>query len=264
MAKLKSIPIRRENKTGEVLEFDCSVTVDSEGVFYISFPEEVIANLKALPLSENKCYIKHSRGKDRLYGVKLGLLEKLVCQAVDDYMECEVESELIIVYRFISTCHYVLDKKGNIYANGYEVQAAVGDYGWNDTVNETREYGRSNEHYVVGFRGEVIRKVTFIRKQIKKSDYEYINDEDELGPWGNKLNSFTKAHVHYDEKRNHELPYTEQTAQFFYEGMIGLCNLANKLTAFMIKPDKILKATGFPMLPATTKKKKNKRSVKND
>jgi hypothetical protein len=209
----------------------------------MSVPEFLAPILESL-----KTMAIFSRGKLRVEAPSLKECTHTIRTALKEHLRCEITKEFVVAYDFISTCHYATDDKGDIFTNGY---AAGDSYQWanlsakgNDNFNSDMS---SFPSYVVGFRARVYTKITATREASVSVEYESVED-DELGEWGEKLNGFTHSHI--KDNKAKELPYTEDTARFFYESMINLCRLAEALKAVLVDPQNILACSSIKALSA--------------
>ena len=255
MAKLRDIEWSRENEAGDNIEFTSTVTVNGDGIFYMSIPEYLVPIMKSLQekaveswIGYDERVVRHSRGKFRVIGRSHKECVDLIGAGLDEFLVCEITRVPVIAYTFISTCHYGKDSQGNIWANGYDDQGVGMDgFRWADQHGKKGGYYAINTPYVVGFRAEVVTKVLAERKCSSKITYEPSNKE-ELGEWGKKLRRFN--HTKLDFENSQELPYTEETAKFFYQSMLSLCVLTDKLAAVLSVPENILEHILIPALSA--------------
>ncbi len=251
MAKLKDKKWRKAGKAGDGVEFVSTVTVDSDGVFYMSVPDylqPIISSLQEKILggraNHSEANVRHSHGKFRARADSYSKCCKIIEDGIDEYLHCEVTEELIIAYVFVSTCHYVKDSNDTLFVNG---SYCPEDSRWAEEHGAVHGGYGSNAPYVLGFKAAVVTKRIFGRFASSRIEYERV-PKNKLGEWGQKLHEFVHVTVKYNE--SHELPYTEETAKFFYQSMLNLCKLADALTNVLADPKKVLEHTSVPALSA--------------
>lgn len=255
MAKLADKNFYAESDAGDEIKFTSTVTVDSTGIFFMSVPEYLVPIMNSLQekaaeswLGYGEKVIRHTHGKFRVIGRSYKECTDLIDKGLEEFLICEITKEPVIAYTFISTCHYGKDSQGKIWANGYDDQDIVMDgFRWADEHGKKGGFYAINTPYVIGFRAEVVIKVLAERKCSSKVTYE-PPDKKVLGEWGAKLNRF--CHTKLDFEDSQELPYTEDTAKFFYQSMLNLCVLADRLAMVLATPEKILECTAVPALSA--------------
>lgn len=234
MANLKNIDWNKTGRAGDKVSFTSTVTVGSDGVFSLSLPEFLIETVRSLSIASGFSYKKHRIASKTLEDGK-----NMIGRIIDEYLACEETSEMVIRYDYTASCHYAKDPDGKIHPNG---ACCVGGYQWNETVGRTTGFNSSiSVHdYSVGFKAKVAFKTTYTRSASKKVKYG-IPNEKLLGEYGRRLNAFAKVAI---SGNGHELPYSEHTAQLFYESMLALCHVADKLDALLKHPENLLGMSG--------------------
>jgi hypothetical protein len=234
MAKLKNIEWSKEGMAGDKVVFISSLTVDSDGIFYLSLPEFLIETARSLKIKNRFSYKEH-----RIVSKTLKDGQDAIGQIIDEYLACEKTSEMIIRYDYIASCHYAKDPNGEIHPNGTYCE---GGYHWNKPIGRTTrsEMEYTVHDYSVGFKATVVLKTTYNRNASKRIKYK-DPDEELLGEYGNKLNAFCRVVI---SNNSHELPYSERTAKLFYESMLALCHVADKLDVLLNRPDNLLDMSG--------------------
>lgn len=230
MAKLKDIKWNKEGKAGDEVSFTSTVTVNSDGVFYLSFPDFLVETARSLKITN-----KFSCKKHRIISKTLEDGQDKIGQIINEYLACEEKSEIVIRYDYIASCHYAKDSGGKIYPNGTYCRD---DYQWNKPIGRTEnmDVSLSTHDYSIGFKAKVVLKTTYTRSASKQIKYSMI-DEHKLEKYGRKLNSFVKVVL---SKNSNDLPYNEHTAKLFYESMLALCHVADRLDALLNRPDNLL------------------------
>ncbi|MDQ5987070.1 MAG: hypothetical protein CSYNP_02807 [Syntrophus sp. SKADARSKE-3] len=97
------------------------------------------------------------------------------------------------------------------------------------------ETHRPTDYYKLGIAAYIADKTTYTRASGAKVVYKRVSvhnmDDDS---YLRKLNSFCGLSPHAPGQSGmQEMPYSEQAAKFFYDVMIGLCALADKVATFL-------------------------------
>lgn len=230
MAKLQSIPFKFESQAGEVLEFTSNVSVNSQGLFSINVPAELKESLESLSKSLG---LGVQRARKNLYvsGRDLSDCKQLIENAAEDYLKCEIKRECIILYKYINDTTYYKDfATGEIFPNGTYVDDYQGNKGaWKGSLDATHRSG----FYSVGLSAMIVDKISYIRASGTRIEYDRPDDVHTFSPetYKEKLASFCGL-WHYEPAEMSEIPYTEEAAKFFFETMMGLCKLADRLEMF--------------------------------
>ena len=238
MAKLSDIKWHKKGKTEDGLSFTSTVTVDSDGIFLLSIPECLVDIGRSLSIGSSFIHKKH-----RISSKTLDEGKNNIARMIDEYLSCDVSTRLVILYDYIASCHYAKDLDGVIHPNGY---CCKDSYKWNNTVgsNAQMSHMTTPSDYSVGFKAAVMLKTTYKRGASEKTKYVLTRD-DRIGEYGEKLNSFCRVEI---SSRAKELPYSEGTAKLFYDSMLALCHIADKLDAVLSNPEKVLEASGRLLL----------------
>ena len=132
MAKLKDKKWSAESDAGDEIKFTSTVTVDGDGIFFMSVPEYLVPIMNSLQEKAAESWVgydeknvRHSRGKFRVIGRSYQECMDLIGKGLEEFLICEIIKEPVIAYTFISTCHYGKDRQGKIWPNGYDDQGAV-------------------------------------------------------------------------------------------------------------------------------------------
>jgi hypothetical protein len=262
MPKLTQIKGAYADDAGKQIGYSADVSVDSEGYFAIEIPEKD-ANEYGLILQKNKNNYKGlSVGikvvrKIRKYfitGKDFELCKSFFLFAVKQANKYDIKEELVILYRFRKKISYIKntetgevslpDKNINYYVDNQNGKIQK-------ISNITERYSHKNEPvYSVGLSAGVFLKKTLTRENTKDIFYFLADEQLKKDSFGDVLNRIS---VGYDAKHYSyreygieltddmvEIPYAENSAEFFYNMVIGLCKLSDKLTDFMSK-DNILK-----------------------
>lgn len=235
MAYICKQEFRTKNKAGARMYFESKVYANADGLFiFRNLPDAILLTL------EQEGHSIH--GRDRKLALRVTTKEegiKAIKEAMEKQFELVTTSELVIHYSYTSTCHYWDNGDGTIRPNG--TGAKTGS--WSESImnNVKADSWRAEDHdYSLGFKAEVTKKVTHTTGDKKRVVFERV-EEEEMGQWGNKLNQFAKVATYGQAI---EIPYTEDSAQVFYESMMRLCQISKQLSEFLSEPENILTAAG--------------------
>ena len=235
MAKLKPIHFEFKPKAGEVFRFISEATVsDSTGMFNLTIPDELEGVAKTIFRSHGTLYgveLDRPRTHLRVVGSTLEGCKNFIKHVGDDHVRCEVTEELVIVYGVHNKVTYVKDCDGKIYANGYEAgeRYKKGDGEWCGTLNGS---GEASKFYQVGFAARAAKKTTFTRPSGVTSVFSRIgNARDDS--WLAKLNGFVGLSMRFEDMGSMDhMAYSEDAAKFFYNVMLAMCQLADRIDNF--------------------------------
>lgn len=243
MAKLPSIPFHHKNETGETLEFTSSVTLDQDGTFNVSIPDELYETARALcEKIEHRAsawMTKPPTAKQhRVSGSRLDDVKRFIKAAMADHLKCEVTTERVIVYGHSLKVSYSKAVDGSVHANGYIARAATGargDEGYGKHCGELNATAHA-PLYSVGLGAKVFDRVTYIRASGKKVEYkrpEFPGSHFNHDSPGKLLNAFAGLGIDPGRSGTEEMPYSDEAALFFYDAMIAMCKLAEQVKAFL-------------------------------
>lgn len=246
MANLKPIQFRSLAATGDVLEFKSQVSVDQDGVFSLTLPEELAT------AAYQRAGKKHDFGKIsvgtakvnlRVSGPNLQSCQGFIELVMADHLACEVKTERVIVYGTDIAVAYVKDEAGEFHPNGYwapRIPGQSGESRWKGSLNATN----MAPAYRIGIVARVFDKKSYTRSTGTKVVYEWIHGDyrdQQEGEFLHRLNSFVGLDLHggrldlemsIKHGRLKDMPYTEAAAKFFYDTLLGLCMLADRMENF--------------------------------
>lgn len=260
MAKLKPIEFNQVAKTGEKLSFRSEVTVsDTSGAFALTIPDELETGARRLSrLPEYRVSVDRPRTHLRVEGSTLQHCKDFIVAVIKDYLQCEVTEELVLVYRTNIKVTYVKDDDGNIYPNGAVCREKYdnGTAKWHGSLHATQRA----DYYQVGMTARVFKKITYTRPSGETVEYQWVNGaSSDQGAWASKLNGLVGLEWNYRDAVRmgylDQLPYTEEAAEFFYNLMMSMCALADRVTNFMGDKNRVLAAiqNRAGLLPAPAK-----------
>ena len=257
MPTLPSIDFGFTSQAGERLAWRSTVSVDSEGVFHCTFPEELVqvakVELRAFKKSPfDPLTITQPRTHWQVQGPNLDECKTFLRRVAEAYLRTETTVERLIVYHMEPMVRYYRLGDGTIRPHGgglSEEESRAGSW------HGTRMHNASGNHYKLGLYAQVLDRVTE-----RRGDHIAVRYERPQLPkdsWGDQLNSWNHLEnvptfLPHEQPWPHVL-YTEAGAQFFYQMLLRLCTIADQLTTFFSDPAMLTKALTrtelFPMLP---------------
>lgn len=246
MPSLPAKQFTRVGKTGEKLEFTSRIYVDSQGQFSFSVPEEMIETIRAMggraagvPTNVKAVF---SRGANRITCGSYAAGEKFLYAAMDEHLSVSTVREDVLVYRYFSEMAYWKTEDGRIFPNGAEHS---GDGRWNrSNLSYVEDREKREDRYTIGFAAFALVKETVTRGPVSKVRWirwreNGITDDPRM-----LLNSFN--HIGIDEEHLSDwwtvVPYEPRAAKFFYDVMISLCRIDDRLSSFFTDKAKVTAA----------------------
>lgn len=245
---LKPIQFKFKSKTGEELNFSSEVTLTADGIFNLTVPDElekVGHDLIRSSPAYSGMGLTRPRANLRVSGPVLAVCKSFIETLAQEFLQCEESTELVIVYSTENKVAYFKTPDGNIYPNASaspEANKAYQDNSgqWGGSLHATN----GSPHYQVGIFARVVRKRTFRRTASTMVRYEHLpSSESPRDRWMERLNSFNGLHVPYshsegyrDMHRMSQMPYTEEAAKFFFESLLAMCRLSDRIDAFFKDP----------------------------
>lgn len=242
MAKLTKKYFEFSNHTNSFM-FWVEVHVDTSGMFHADVPEDMqtIArekiNGRPFTLPSGRLVSSRVNRKQEI-DLQSESLEGL-CEAIEffgqEIVSETVISEYVIIYRTNLDVSFYLMTDGEIRQNGEGDTERKGQ--WIGELNGSHYKG----HYSVGIGAKIAEK----RRHISKSGMESVTyhhpEKTSLGLAGRRLNSYIGLNTFnqfqrdlYDEQK--EIPYTEESAQFFCNALDSMCRLANLIRTTLEDP----------------------------
>jgi len=264
MSSIKPVSFAFRNKAGDKLDFKCKVSVSTEGTFTFTLPDfhgvsdfvQVVDELIKQDYKKDHALRLYANTRTdfgrEYYQIKSETLKEaqaLIYQAGNEYLKSSTNEELVILYRYVGDVSYCSDGI-NIFANGNDAQDNSpvkfddfykSDYEWSNEKNQSSSF-RGIKFFSIGMAARVYNKKAFKRGPAVRYEYdnpihsehpEFPNGHHHAISWGERLNAFSHLEgLKPDDHGVNEMPYSIEAAKFFYDFMIGLCSLNNKLQFF--------------------------------
>ncbi|KKK87775.1 hypothetical protein LCGC14_2749870 [marine sediment metagenome] len=271
MADLPQVKFHHKTENGEEREVVSKVTVTQDGTFHMTVPDDLVDSIKPhLPKDYYTDCVRRKVKKDpllpgglrrsgtkithRVSGPSLDDCKRAIKAGLRDWLKCEVTEEIVIRYGRRTKTTYWKMTDGTIYANGTDCendpnyltdgpQHDPRNGGWHGKLDATTH----NAGYMVSLFASIHKKTTYTRCSVVEHKYsrpDFSNFSHET--WGERLNCFVGLAEDggwmQDGIECEEMPYTEESAKFFYEMLIGMCAFSDKIEAFFEDPANVIKA----------------------
>ncbi len=266
MASLANAKFREVAANGEERVIECRVSVDGDGTFHLTVPDDLEDSIVAHTEPGSGVHMSRSRRPHltlRVSGTDLKACKAAVGAGLRDWMACEVTEEMVIRYGYRIKTSYWKMPDGEIFANGYDAKNSA-EYDaeaglshqnvngkWHGTLDAT--------NHAPGFSVELIAVVamrtTHTRESGAKVTYEppdYPNFA--VKTYGQRLNNFVGLRTDADGYWHKaidltDMPYSDDAAKFFYEMLIGMCAFSDKITDFFAEPETVMAAIEAGAVP---------------
>ncbi len=236
--------------SGDTYSYKSVVSVTSKGQFAIRIPDELVPACEELAKSEPSISVTKGKTGVAVYSFDKTIAVGLIERAIRVYAKAETTTEIVIVYAHDSEGRYVVGPKGEIATDGYDADENYGRAktklsermadGWKWSDKDHNHFGCCSV-MKFGIGAQVYQKTT-----IKRSTGTTIKYDLYWGKGGSnfdrktycqRLNSFAISFglsngYRDDGSRHNEIPYTEEGARFFFEAMVGLCSLNERVKNF--------------------------------
>lgn len=240
MANMPCKKWKFESDAGEILEYVSDVHVGVDGRFSVSIPDEFsdVSEKMNPNFFEVEGVYKNRGNKVRVYGPNLDKIYSFIGKIAKEYFTCEVKREQVIAYGAVAKVAFWKDDDGDFYPNGSF--ASSGCWAKIDTLDATHPA----DFYSIGVAAKVLWKVTTSRASSVKITYEYpMEFHQDKKSAGARLNGFcglTIGDPRYG--RIKEMPYSDEAAVFFYDMMMAMCKMAEKLEHFIENRELVMRA----------------------
>jgi len=274
MPELSKTKRSYKTATGEHLHYVERVSVTTNGEFRIRLPEEpdfkdiyhtAEKMLRSLDRRESKVSLHDAKTYSYIQAPTLSECHVFLGSLFSTHFSAVTTWETVIVYRFDDWMHYIIDDAGGVaftaYDAGLDGDNKQDSWEWASSVNGGL-FGHSSKPYRIALGVEVYVKQTVDRSGIKKIKYHnpsHVTDEQRGFPFnhfGNdtyaeKLGHAIKMCVTTDSFSDldrgdrgekdpiKELPYTEESAKFFYDVLMGMCKLHHRMMSVFGNPETV-------------------------
>jgi hypothetical protein len=238
------------------LRFSHSYPTDvlSTGIFQTYIPEdqvEVISGLANRPDLKGVDCTTNRADKPVLQATELAAIQRLLEAYGRTRVETVDHTDLILFYKLTSNTNYVIGADGEVHPDGVGVEG----YKW---INSGHGTHQSRLDYTVGVTARVVGRKT--SRFAGGFHIKHVNPELPDDSIGSQLNRFT--HVNYpnedfwsatvEGERRHPLrddnsntgwqfmTYTEENAKFFFEMMMNVCRLSERISQYIGSDPKLL------------------------
>lgn len=229
---------------GSKFSFRTEISVNREGWFTFTIPEELEETAKANARKMKDVSVGKMRVNNYIMTRTKSEGIEFLRIAAQDYVNCEVTRETVILYTTRANVTYWKKADGTIVPNGaYDREYQKNKGKWHGKAST--ELAMDIDHtYSVGLRAHVYVKVTAHRKSGDQIAWERAGENCHTEPdnYLDKLNSFIGGMPDYGREEFSEIPYTEEAAKFFYEAMLSICKLSDRIESFFGNPENVQKA----------------------
>lgn len=262
MPTIKTREFKHTSLSGEVMQFRAPITVDTHGEFTVNIPEELAESARALAARgewKGQVRLDHARINWRVQARLLDKLESFVEAAIREHLAVEITRELVILYRHENMTAFSRAADGSMHPNGI-FSGDGGTWAGSRAIHATT----APPMFSVGVNASVQQKITYIRPSGSRVVYENPPGSHFERNAINRLNGFCVQSLVERRFRDsdgerlksgaHEMPYTEQAANFFADMMLAMCRLGEQLDAFVGNRETLLLAIerGTMLLPGPT------------
>lgn len=236
MARFKTI-----KQNGETIYINID---NNTGDFYCKLPKFALEYLSAIRNSKWKNNLDVKNNEWCVITKTFDDLNEFL-NSLNTYLAPKTRSYPVIQYAINEQVAYCTNSKGDVYPTGIDIN----DYQWRGTLVEAQKqlnYLReSRDGYSIGIYAKAfLRTDEYVidengNEKIIKTTYELYYDKENGGSHLNqktaaaRLNSWAHMTLVGDSKKNIvEIPYSEETADFFYHSIYNLVLQSIKLKQF--------------------------------
>jgi hypothetical protein len=207
------------------------ISINSDGEFYCDPPpvlEMFFEPFADLGRHSQEVRVTHVGGKRKVISPSYTALKSALSDALSKRLEPEIKTEPVIRFNIESHVSFALDDEGEIYPNctfpGTHWPATADKrYGGHHATNPSRG------GYCLAVGAQALMKTTKVYGSVEKVSYSpYYKGESHLGNENpaQKLNSWCSFSLPKDAR---EIPYTDESALFFYDLMMGMARLTKMI-----------------------------------
>lgn len=233
--------VRLSSVTGDSYKYKAEVSVNSKGIFSISVPTELSDACEESAEGSHSVSVQDTKKGTVVCSNDKTLAVELIEQAILLFAKAETTTEIVIVYTSDFRGKYCVGPNGEIAADGYDVDdnfSRIKDaWTWSGDTSATTYFG-DRDVIAFGIGAQVYKKTTIKRTTGTTLKYEKYWGDDSADHFSRstycaRLNSFDisfgLANGNHTRSDHKEIPYTEAAAQFFFEAMVGLCSLNERV-----------------------------------
>lgn len=209
------------------LKYD--VYCDKDGIFSTTLPKDFVNEYEAtgLEMASNRMGTSGYIHSESLKG----LAEK-VENTVKELFQKEVVSDtLVIRYSFNTYCHYCINEKGDILANGDGVEDWKNVNAWRNGTEDHSSMSVKPYGFAVGV--HIQRKIVYRHLTGRETSVVGKAEESQLCEDG----KFLKRLIRINHGRNtQEMEYTPERAKFFADLIRGICTMNERIKDMVTDP----------------------------
>lgn len=268
MPKLTNHQFSFTTEDKQTHHFNSEIYVCTEGEFSCTVPEFLVETLTAVANAnsniDRKRHVQKLQVNHRAYAPSKSDLLAFVNEAHRQHYMAVITTDLVICYDWHAEVSYWQNPDGSMAANGSMPDAvdrtANGDGGnWANHVMRSGQNINANNrvgHYSIGVFAAIYQRTTHTRLSGVTETWGWINQfghDKQLGEWGNKLSGFTGLSEPKSPEYLRQMPYTESAARFFYESLMGMCEMGRRFKNFFEDEANVIAAIeghGPSLLPA--------------
>ena len=253
MAKLGKHKISAENPADrtEGLGVEVEINVSKDGEFYFTLNEEQVELLQKHGVDLKDALNRRTHKVGTFYAKSLDELKdnfkKLLEEAVSGQI---LEDRNVILYEIRTFCAYCMSE-GVPVPNGYYVKDDEKEDGYAKWYKGTDE---SDGSWGLTVYAQIYRKqvIKFKSGNVKTFFWAIsYNDSKKLGEYGTRLNHLSLKATSIRDAHNDsrwgsfnmgikkEMDYTEENAKFFYDLLLNICKLNERIKDLAQEPEKL-------------------------
>jgi hypothetical protein len=243
--------VRLSDVSGDNYSYKAVVSVTSKGRFSVRIPDELVPACEELAKDEPRISVEKGKVGTAVLSFDKTIAIHLIERAIVIYSKAETTTEIVIVYNHEAEGRYVVGPKGEIATDGYDADINHGRErggglaerlkdGWGWSAIDHNHFGNKSV-MKFGIGAQVYKKTTIKRATGTSILYDLYWGEDgdhfDRTTYCQRLNSFSisfglggRGSNQYSKHK--EIPYTEEGARFFFEAMVGLCKLNERVKNF--------------------------------
>lgn len=248
MAKVKTHRFAHNGKTGEKIDFKSDITVDSDGDFHATIPEDLYETAKRMLGANPWDGVKRSSSQwagiipskakvnCRIGGKVLADIERFISAAMIEHLACEVTEDLVIIYTYSGQTSYIYNDEGEFGRNGYGFDGRP--YYWGGLGDLAPH--RATSQYSISVGARCAKRITYTRPSGVKVVFDrpdFPNNHHRSEHPGEMLNEFIALYP--DGGKCQVMPYSDEAAMFFVNLLMAMCKMSHQLDHFLGNEDNL-------------------------